>query len=142
MGLSVVDKARIRGHLGYPNISLMSAMQEGIPSATQPMFVLEPAMDNVLDEALPLIYQELDLLDAIDAQLKAALPRLAAIELGDLKLRTGRSGESEGDLLRREYRYHQQRLANQLGVWVNGLSVFGGASGAAIGFGSVPRGIG
>jgi hypothetical protein len=97
-------------------------------------------MERVLEEALPLVYAELDMLDAVDAQLKAALPRLAAIELGDLKLRTGRAGESEGDLLRREYRFHQQRLADQLGVWVNGPSVFG-AMGAGSG-GSINRSIG
>lgn len=138
MGLSIVDKARIRGHLGYPNITLMTVMQAGVPSAIQPLYVLEPAMDRVLEEALPLVYAELDVLDKIDAQLSAALQRLAAIELGDLKLRTGRAGESEGDLLRREYRFHQQKLANQLGVWVNGPSVFGASNSP----GTIQRNIG
>lgn len=125
MALSEIDKARVRMYLGYPNVAQGTLMQYGVPSAIQPFYVLEPAMDRILDAALPLVIDILDTLSRLDAQLKSLGPRLQAIELGDLKLRTGRAGESEGDLLRREFRFHQRRLADVLGVWVNGYSVFG-----------------
>ncbi len=117
MPLSDQEKMLVRKHLGYPTISQAVVPQQGgYPIATAVYFVLEGAMDHLLAGSIGLVQTKIAQLENIENALDSAIQRLAASRLGDLVLRTGRSGESEPDLLRKERANRRKELADLLGV--------------------------
>lgn len=68
-------------------------------------------MNNILPEAEDRVRRFLGVLDGVECRMVEAQDRLAATQLGDLRLRDG-----EPDLLEREYSRWAKRLADVLGV--------------------------
>lgn len=118
------EKERVRYHLGYLNVQMAGSIQYGLPRPIQTLFILELAMDNLIDNggqvtsfAVNRVRRILTVLDNIEAKLVDAQDRLAAEKLGELKIRLG-----EPDLLEGEYNRWARRLANQLGVPLYGYA--------------------
>jgi len=111
MGFSEEERARIRYHLGYGNAQPAAAISFGLPATIQTLFIVEQAMDLYPPAAQDQIRNITRIMDGIECRLVDALDRLAAIELGDLKLR-----EDEHDKLEREYVRWGFRLADALRV--------------------------
>lgn len=117
--LNEQDRARVRYHMGYPNVDPHQAIQLGFPAATAAMFLVEQAMENLLPEAVERVLKLVQRLEKIEAMEEAALCRLKAQQLGDMKLRNDNNESTEGDLLRREAATWKERLASVLGAPLN-----------------------
>lgn len=74
-------------------------------------------MDNLLDEAVPIVREHVAQLDSINAQIEDARKRMKASELGDIKLQA-----EETLMLRREYAYWAKSMADVLGCPINAYS--------------------
>lgn len=128
MALTAVEKARIRRHLGYLNVSLGAAINLGVLSANQPEFIVERTMNHILPEAEQLVRDDLSRCDAVESQLDTARTRFKADEVGSIKL-----NREEIDQLEREYDRWTGRLADDLGAPRNPMSYRqGGTAGGGI----------
>lgn len=117
--LSEQDRARVRHHLGYLNVQPVATIQLGFPAASQPQFLVELAMDRVMDAAVDIILRDLNTLDEIECRQIDSLKRLKVQALGELKLRNSNEEPNEHDLLAQTYEFWKKKLANDLGVPVN-----------------------
>lgn len=109
--LTLLERAKIRHHLGYPNVSAMASIQMGVPKPLQTLFLVETAMDKILEEYLPILRTTIATLDSIECQLVAGQPNLAVNKLGEMELR-----KEHLDQLEREYKRWAFRLAEDIGV--------------------------
>ena len=111
------DKERIRYSLGYLETSFAGSLQLGIPRPAQTNFLIEQAMDLLTNEqACDRVRSYLTQLDKIEQMMMCAPQTLVAEQLGDLKLRSARAGETYPDLLELEYQRWAKRIADILGV--------------------------
>jgi hypothetical protein len=124
MALTEHEKAQIRHHLGYPEVSAISVFQLGIPAAIEPSFMLEGAMDRIRPEAEDITRRKLAALDTIEAQMVGDLELLAVRRVEEIEINT-----DEMKALRNEYAYWQAALANDFRVPVNPFDFRGQASG-------------
>jgi hypothetical protein len=115
--LSPEERARCKYHLGYPSVAAFNSIQLGFIAVSQPLFLVERSMDNLLDEAVPLFREHIMRLDKIQAQLDDARGRFRAAEVGEIKLQP-----EETQMLHREYKYWAVALADLLGCPINGYS--------------------
>lgn len=116
MALTAAERERVRYHLGYLNVEAASSLTFGIPRPVQTLFLVEQAMTDLLVVGEPRVRNILCRLDKIEERLEQAWDVLDAAQIGELRLRTGKKGESTPDLLEREYVRWASRLADQLGV--------------------------
>jgi hypothetical protein len=114
VALDDFEKERVRYHLGYLNVSTAASLQFGLPRPIQTLFIIELAMEQLPEVALPRVRRLLKILDNTECRLENAQSRLAAASLGELKIE--RQGMQEPDLLEHEYWRWASRLADQLGV--------------------------
>ena len=105
------EKARIRYHLGYLNVQEPTALSFGIPRPLQTVFLIESAMNNVIDAARDKVRQIIGIMDGVECRLVDAQERLAASKLDTLTMRV-----DEPDALEKEYMRWGLRLADLLGV--------------------------
>ena len=63
--LTLEEKARVRKHGGWPNISAASTFFLGNPAAMEPFFILEAAMDAIIPSAEFLLREGLDRCDKL-----------------------------------------------------------------------------
>lgn len=111
MPFTVAEKERIRYHLGYMNVGSAASITYGLPKPSQMLFAVDLAMNLILPEGEDRVRRILGVLDCVEDKLIGAEDRLAATQLGDLKLR-----DQEPDLLEKEYKRWASRLADILGV--------------------------
>jgi hypothetical protein len=109
--LSLQERAKVRHHLGYPNVSAMASIQLGVPKPLQTMFLVESAMDKVLEEYIPTIRERIATLDSIECQLIDGQKYLAVNRMGELEIR-----KEHLAMLESEYKRWAFRLAEDLGV--------------------------
>lgn len=124
--LSETEKHKVRYHLGYLSPDPVVSIQLGVPRASQPMFLVESAMNNLPAEAVGNVRRIVVILDGVEERLVQAQDRLAAKQVGNITMR-----EDEPLALEREYRRWAERLADFLGVPLNVYSQrFRGGAGA------------
>lgn len=120
-GITKEERVRCRHHMDYLNAAANAAFVLGTPAAVETSFLIEPAMDKVLVEAVPLFRQILATLDAIEAQKVEDLEVLVAGRVGSIELRSDEQAALDG-----QYRRWQGKLANLLGVPPNPFDKSGG----------------
>lgn len=111
MPLDDAEKERVRYHLGYPEVQPAASIQFGVPKPIQTAFLVEQAMNNLIDAALPRVRSIIKIMDDVETKLVEAQDRLAAIQLSDLKLR-----DDEPSQLEKEYVRWGYRLADIVGA--------------------------
>jgi len=111
MPLTTQEKERTRYHMGYMQVQPAAAIQFGMPRPVETAFLIELAMNNLLEEACDRVRKILCILDGVECRLVSVQPNLAADQLGDLKVRA-----DAPDALEREYGRWALRLADILGV--------------------------
>jgi hypothetical protein len=109
--LTDAEKERARYHLGYLAVQPAASIQYGIPRPLQTVFLLETALNNLIEGAVDRVRRVLKIMDDVEVRLVEAQDRLAASALDSLKLR-----ENEPDMLEREYVRWGCRLADILGA--------------------------
>lgn len=114
---SLAERARVRFHLGYPSLQAFNTIQLGVLVMTQPLFLVEKSMDNLLDEAVPIVREHIARLDRINAQLDDARGRMRAAVVGEITLQP-----DEVWMLRKEYKAWAVSLADVLGCPINSYS--------------------
>lgn len=110
MALTAQEKARVRYHMGYLGVQPAASIQFGIPRPIQTVFLLETAMNNIIAEHEGIVRDLINKLDVTEERIFQSQMRLAAIQLGEIKLRDDEPGQLEG-----EYTRWAQRLADTLG---------------------------
>lgn len=129
MAFTLEEKARIRHHFAYVNVSAVSTFVLGVPAALQTTFMIEGAWDKILPEAEDLARKLLCRMDQVEEAVFGGIDLADVLETGAVKVNPDRLKE-----LAKYYRIAQQGLANMLGVppnyfdmrdWVNA-----GAAGA------------
>jgi hypothetical protein len=134
--LSDAEKQRARYCLGYPALSTAASLQFGQPALTQTNFLVESALNRLLESSLDQVRSILNVLDGIESKLIDAQDRLAATQLEDLHLR-----EDETDKLEREYQRWGYRLSDILSCPVYPFSRrYSGGNGAQVQMVPVSRG--
>lgn len=111
MPLTDADKTRAKYHLGYMNTQTAPGISYGMSTPIQTLFLVDRALELISELSVDRIRQLLNVLDGIECRLVDAQDRLAAIQLGNLKLRM-----NEPDMLEHEYWRWGGRLADVLGV--------------------------
>ncbi len=123
MAFTEEEKARIRHHFAYVNVTSVATFQLGIPAALQTTFMIEGAWDKILPVAEDLARKWLCRMDQIEDQVFEGSELADVLETGSIKINPQRLRE-----LARYYRIAQQSLGNMLGVppnffdmreWVN-----------------------
>ena len=109
--LSESEKERTRYHLGYLATQGAASIQLGIPRPLQTLFLVEQAMNIIIEAAVPRVRRLLKVLDDIEDQMIESQVRLSAKKLDGIELR-----DNEPDMLEREYKRWSGRLADMLGV--------------------------
>lgn len=112
------EKTKIRFHLGYPNVTRMTILMTEVPAPRQLGFLLEPAMDALLPDAVALVRQIVCQMDKLECQLFESADRMQASAVGNLKMRA-----DEQDAVEKLYTRFGRRLADILGVPPYPLSV-------------------
>lgn len=110
MPLTNDEKQRVRYHLGYPALTDAASVAFGVPTMNQTNFLVQSAMDRLLESSLEQVRKICAIMDGIDERLIEAQERLAATQLEELHLR-----DDEPDLLDKEYRRWGYRLSDILG---------------------------
>lgn len=122
VSLNEADRAKVRHHLGYPNVEPVSSISQGFPSASQPQFLVEIAMDRIIPEGVGLIQKYLAILDALESQMVESFCRDKVQQIDGVKLRNSNEEDTEHQLLERHYRYWAAVLASDLGAPLNPFS--------------------
>lgn len=126
MPLSEGEKQRCRYHLGYPALTTAASIAFGVPTLTQTNFLVESALNRLLEASLETVRRLIVIMDGIEDRLVEAQERLAAIQLEELHLR-----EDEPEKLEAEYRRWGNRLADVVGAPINPFSLRYRSGGAA-----------
>ena len=111
MPLTDEEKERVRYHLGYLGVAPAASIQLGIPRPLQTVFLVEDALNSIIEGVIPRVRKILKIMDDVECKLCEAQDRLAAKQLDSLILR-----DSEPDQLEREYVRWGKRLADIFGV--------------------------
>lgn len=114
MPLTEDEKVQVRHALGFLNVAEAATFVLGTPAGVETQFIIEGAMNRVLESALPLLRNHLAILAKIEAQMVDDLETLVVRKLGEIEI-----DPEEMPKLRREYDFWRQRLANILGVYAN-----------------------
>lgn len=116
MPLTTEEKVRIRHHLGFLNVAEAYTFVLGVPAGVETQFIIEGAMNRVLEAALPLLRQKLAQCDDLDA-------RLTNEDVTDLAL-VAKLGEIESsgnafEQLKGMLDHRRREIARILGVMPN-----------------------
>lgn len=111
MPLTDTEKERVRYHLGYLAVQPAASLSFGIPRPIQTVFLLETAMNNIIEVSCDRVRSIVRTMECIEQKLTEALDRLAVERIDEITIRDG-----EPDRLEREYGRWGGRLADMLGV--------------------------
>lgn len=107
------DRSRVKYHLGYLAVSPAASLQFGIPRPIETLFLVEDAMNNLIDDGFNVenVLRILGVLDGIECKLVEAQDYLVASRLGNLEV-----NPQNPELLENEYNRWAARLADTFGV--------------------------
>lgn len=114
MPLTEAEKVKVRHHLGYLNVAEAYTFVLGTPAGVETQFIVEGAMNRILESALSEIRRHIQILDSIEQQKIDDLELLAVNKVGEIDVRS-----DEQAALDQQYEHWQGSLANLLGVMVN-----------------------
>lgn len=112
------ERARVRRALGFLNTSSSASISLGVPRLIQPLFLVDLAMNHLLQEGEDGVRGYLVKIEALDERIFQSVTRLAAAEVGEIKLNHREPGQ-----LRTERSYWCKRLADELGVPLQAYSL-------------------
>ncbi len=111
MSFTEADKVKIRHHMGYLNVNEAQTFALGVPAALETQYLIEGAMNRVLESAEVQAKNIVTKMDLIEEQMTGDLELLAVNKVGEIEI-----NPDEMQKLRKEYRYWQRSLGNLLGV--------------------------
>lgn len=112
------EKDGIMRFLGYPNWRLMAqSIQLGIPSASQPLFLVISAFERVAPETRSRVRVDLCRCFTLEEQIAGSASRVKVSRVGEVHM-----NEGEMTQLGARVRYFSTRIADALGVVPNPYS--------------------
>lgn len=111
IGLTEEQKVRVRHHCGYLNVQEAMTFVLGTPAGVETQFIIEGAMNRIMDAAIPQLLRHLAILDTIEEQMVCDLELLAVEELDSIKI-----NPQEQEKLTRRYNYWVSSMCNIMGV--------------------------
>lgn len=124
MPLTPQEKVRIRDLLGFLNVANAQTFALGIPAGVETQFIIEKAMDLVPEDALFLVREHVETLQAIDGQSREDQELMAVNAIGDITI-----NQQEQKQLDERRRYWRGRLCNAMGVYPNPFDMTNGTTG-------------
>jgi hypothetical protein len=112
--LTPQEKVKVRSHCGYLNVQEAQTFVMSVPAGVETQFIIEGAMDRILDAALPEVRRHIQILDSIEEQMVGDHELLAVEKLGEITVNT-----KEQYRLTQRYDYWVNSLCNLLGVYRN-----------------------
>ena len=112
--LTLEERAQIRDHMGFMNVSSVLTYQLGVPAAVEQSFLIEGAMNKILPEALATVRQHLEVLNTIRCAMVENLDLLSVNRVGDIEVNRKLMTEYQT-----QYDWWRQSLGNLLGVIPN-----------------------
>jgi len=100
--------------MAYMNVAQAYTFVLGVPAGVETQFLIEGAMDKVLDSALPQLRKLIAVLDGIEQQKIENLELLAVTKVGEIEIR-----QDEQEALDKQYDFWRGKVANLLGIIVN-----------------------
>lgn len=113
--LSEDEKARVRRHLGYPEVSTNVVYTAGLSTPTMALAMIESAMTRLSVEGVGRVRELLDVLDMLEKKMLKAACYVTVNRIGDIEMRPA-NGMQGTDLLEKEYIRWMKRLADCIGV--------------------------
>lgn len=120
MALNDAEKAAIRYHLGYPQVDQSIEISLGVIDASQPLFVVEAAMQHVLVSAEPRVRRAIQQCDCYEDRMDKAGATMEAQRTGGGVHLRGPDAMRE---LEEQYLFWCNQLANTIGAPINPLSL-------------------
>jgi len=113
--LTDTEKAKVRRYLGFANWQ-STALAWGIafPTAIQPVWYINDAIERLSDEGMELVRSDLMQLEDTERQMREARKRLSASKIGDITLNA-----DELPSLRAELENWKRQLADDFGAELN-----------------------
>jgi len=116
--LNKEEKVRIRHHAGYLNVTAVQTFVLGTPASVETQFIIEGAMNKILDEALPLVRELIQRCDSTEQQMFEQQENIQVTKLGELVVNS--TGVDRGQMqLRQVYFSWVRKLVNAMGVGQN-----------------------
>ena len=117
MPLTDANKASIRAYLGYPVVQAAASIFMGIPRPTPIGYILETAMNLIMESSVPRVLEILNVLGGVEQRMIDSQAYLVASKLEDLTL-----SENHPQRLEEEFNRWAQRLADMFGVPLYGYA--------------------
>lgn len=111
------EKARVRYHMGYLNTDPVLTITLGVPSLTQPAFILEGALNRLPQSRAQILRMLLGRLDTLDNDIFESRRRLKVRKVDEIEM-----NPTEPDDLEREYVRQAKRMSDFLGAPLNPYS--------------------
>lgn len=113
--LAKQEKVKVRHHLGYLNVQDAQTFVLGTPASVETQFIIEGAMDRILEEAVPEVRRHLQILDGLEDQM-VNNHELMQIQKIDTIVVNSTGAHREQKELRKAYDDWVDSLANLFGV--------------------------
>lgn len=110
-GLTDEQKVRVRHHCGFLNVQEAQTFVLGTPAAVETQFIIEGAMNRILDAAIPQLLRHLSILDGIEEQMVCDQELMAVNSLGDIGV-----NQREQEQLIRSYNRWVSSMCNIMGI--------------------------
>lgn len=114
MPLTEQEKVQVRHHLGYMNVKESQTFVLGFPAGVQTQFMIEGAMNKVLEDAMHQLRRHVAILDKIESQMVDDQELLSVQSVDEIVI-----NPEEMNKLRKEYQHWRKGLANLLGIVPN-----------------------
>lgn len=116
--LNNLEKVKVRHHCGYLNVQEAQTFVLGTPAAVETQFIIEGAMNRIIEEAIPEVRRHLNILDASEEQMVMNQELLQITKIDTITINsTGRDREQAQ--LRHTYNYWVDSLCNLMGITRN-----------------------
>lgn len=116
--LNEEEKVRVRYHTGYLNVSAVQTFALGTPASVETQFIIEGAMNKILESALPLVRELIQKCDSTRQQMFEQQENIQVTKLGELVINS--TGIDRGQMqLREVYFDWVNQLCNAMGVKQN-----------------------
>ncbi len=111
MPLTEQEKVKVRHHCGYLNVADAATFVLGTPASVETQFIIEGAMNRVLESALSELRRHMQILDSLEEQMVCDHELMAVKKLGEIEV-----NDKEQLQLTQRYNYWVDSLCNIMGV--------------------------
>jgi hypothetical protein len=116
--LNAQEKVKVRHHTGYLNVQEAQTFVLGTPAGVETQFIIEGAMNRILEEAVPEVRRHLQILDSIEEQMVMNLELLQVTKVDTIDINSTGADREQRQLIQ-VYDRWVDSLCNLLGCMRN-----------------------